>query len=185
MQDYQLEQLKNEMDAAQRDIDIHKSCLDSVTQRRDSLKDQISSLKYEIANLKNERSREYDAAAESYRERSHEWAAIHKCNAQSLGDSIADKYSILDSYFEQLNVVKSERDSVFEAFKEAKERKYRALDEFKRRLEIVRAERDAERAKWHEKSCRKCGSIIRYHEDWNHIPNYCKACKINFKTAAR
>lgn len=34
----------------------------------------------------------------------------------------------------------------------------------------------ADEAKWRTKSCKSCGSEIRYSVDWDKVPDYCKAC---------
>lgn len=32
-------------------------------------------------------------------------------------------------------------------------------------------------AKWRTKSCKGCGSEVRYHVDWKNVPDLCKSCK--------
>lgn len=175
-----LEQYISEMDSLQREIDYQKSCLSPLRSRRDSIKSEIGSLKYQIADLRSARDQERDAARYCYQQRDHYSASSHKYNAQSLSDSIADKRSILDGYYDRLNEIKRECDLYYEQLNSARERKNRVRELYNSRLQEVRIERAAERAKWAEKNCKACGSVIRYRIDWSHIPNYCKSCKSSF-----
>lgn len=49
-----------------------------------------------------------------------------------------------------------------------------------KRFELCREcnerKRASEAAKWKVKRCAHCGSEIRYHLDWERVPDYCKAC---------
>lgn len=38
-------------------------------------------------------------------------------------------------------------------------------------------ERAKKAAQWKTKSCSKCGAEVKYHVDWNQVPDLCKSCK--------
>lgn len=197
--DYELDRLRSEIDAAQRKIDNAKSRLDLISSRRDSYNSEIQSCKYRIADLRNSIDREYEAVRICRQNKDRYYADDHKYKAQSFQNALSREREILNSYYEKKNGFKAEFDSALGALRDAKARKKRASDAFHARLNQVRAERekekaqrdqaraqrDREKAKWHETRCKKCGAPIRYHEDWAHIPNYCKSCKESFGKKSR
>lgn len=175
--DYELERLRQEMDNAQREIDAAKSRLDYVSSRRDPIKSQIESINYIIADLKRSIDSEYESVRICKAARDRIGADNHRYNADSYKSSLSSQYEIKNGYRTQLDMLKSDFDSAISALREAKARKQQAREAFTRRLESLKAENEQEKAKWKETTCKKCGTTIRYHVEWTHIPELCKSCR--------
>lgn len=175
--DCELERLRAEMDAAQRDIDSAKGRLDSISSKRSGIKSQIETINYRIADIKHHIDEEYRMMKICYEARDRIDAENHKYNAQSYKNSLQREYEIKNSYYIQLDGIKSEFESALYDLRSAKEWKQRAREAFQARLQILKIRNEQERAKWRVKSCKNCGKPIRYRVDWNHIPDLCKECK--------
>ena len=178
--DFELERLRGEMDSAQRVIDSAKSRLDALSPRRDSIKREIDSCKYRIADIKHSIDEEYRMMKICFERNDRIDASTHKWNAESYKNALQREYEIKNSYYSQMDGMKSDYESALSALREAKSRKQRAREAFNARLEIVRAENERARAQWKETRCKKCGATIRYHADWEHIPTICKSCKSGY-----
>ena len=174
---YELDRLKAEIDNAQRQVDAAKSRLDSISSRRNPIKSQMESVKYRISDLRSSINNEYQMMKYCYQSKDRISAENHKYNAQSFTNSIQDAKAERASLYNQLDGLKSEYDYALSTLRDAKERKRQAIEIFKRKLEEVKAQNQAERDKWKEKNCRICGATIRYHVEWNRIPDLCKPCQ--------
>ena len=174
--DYELNRLRGEMDAAQREIDNASSRLDSINSKREGIKSQISSCKYRIADIKHSIDNEYQAMKICYQAHDHYSIQNHKYRAQSFKDALRREHEICDGYYSQLNSYKGEYESALAALRSAKDRKRRAREAFNARLEILKANNAMEKAKWKETTCKICGAKIAYHVEWKRIPDLCKPC---------
>ncbi len=175
--DSELERLRYEMDAAQREIDNIKSRLDPLSYRRDSIKSQIDSSNYRIADLKHSVDNEYQAVRICQQAHNKLDADNHRYRANSFKEALQREYDIKKGYYDQLNNIKYDFDSAVSALRDAKARKQRARDAFNARLAIVKAENERRKAEWKETHCRVCGKAIRYHVDWKRVPDLCPECK--------
>lgn len=175
--DYELERLRGEMEYAQRDIDSAKARLEPISMRRNSLKSQLDSINYRITDIKRQIDNEYQMLKACYQARDRISAENHKYNVKSYKDGLQREYEIKKGYYEQLNALKSDYESALAVLRSAKEKKNRARNAFNARLQIVRANNESEHAKWKDKSCKICGATIRYHIDWNRVPELCKSCQ--------
>lgn len=84
-----------------------------------------------------------------------------------------------------------EKDYELERLRAEMDAAQREIDSAKSRLDTISSRRSSIKdqiesvnyriadIKWHEKCCARCGAIIRYHEEWTHIPALCKSCKAN------
>lgn len=175
--DPELERLRSEKEAAQRDIDSAKAQLDRLSPQRSAYQSQIQSINATIADLKQRISSERDAIRVCRAARDRISADTHRYNLQSYQAALQEQYSIKNSYYSQKEMSKSEFDSAVSSLRAAKERKQRAQEAFNARLSQLKAEREAEAQKWRTTSCKKCGREIRYHTDWNRIPDLCDSCR--------
>ena len=175
--DPELERLRAEMDAAQRQIDSAKQRLDYIGPRRDAIKREIESVNYRIADLKHSIDIEYEAIRACRQAHNKIDADNHRWSAQDFKAALDREYSIKNGYFEQLSAIRSEFEPALAELRSAQERKRRAREAFQARLAALKAANEASRAKWHEKPCSKCGKTIRYHEDWARVPDMCKECR--------
>ncbi len=178
--DFELDRLSGMMDSAQRDIDNIKTRLDALSSKRNFLKGQINEYNYRIDALKRDIDLEYSMMKSCYQARDRYSAENHKYNAQSYRDALQREKCYKNEIYDQLNYLKSEFDSAVNSLRAAKARKQNARDDFNRRLQEVREMRELEKAKWKEKSCKKCGRPIKYNIGWSHIPSYCKDCKASY-----
>lgn len=175
--DPELERLRSEKEAAQRDIDSAKARLDRLSPQRSAYQSQIQSINATIADLKQRISSERDAIRICRAARDRISADTHRYNLQSYQAALQEQYSIKNGYYSQKEMSKSEFDSAVSSLRAAKERKQRAQEAFNARLSQLKAEREAEAQKWRTTSCKKCGREIRYHTDWNRIPGLCDSCR--------
>lgn len=175
--DYELERINAEIEAAKREIADASSRLDSINYKRQAIKSQIDSVTYRINDLKRSKEMEYSAMKLCYERRDKIDAENHKYRMQSFGDSLQRVYAEKNSLYEQLNIYKPEYESALSQLRSAKARKNAAYERKNARLALLKSQNAERNAKWHTKSCARCGREIRYHEDWNHIPNICKDCK--------
>ena len=164
-QDPELERLRHEMDAAQRQIDSAKAALDAHSARRDSVKLALDRCKSEISFLKAQLNQEYDAIRACRAARDRYSADQHRYSADSLKASLQRQYEMKDRYYEQMNGGRGGFDTALAELRSAQERRHRASDAFHARLEQLKGENQRARAKWHETRCKVCGATIRYHED--------------------
>jgi chromosome segregation ATPase len=175
--DFELERLRSEMDAAQREVDSAKARLDPIGTRRDGIKSQINSVKYRIDDIKHSIDEEYRMMKICYQSRDRIGAENHKYNAESFKGALQREYEIKKGYYDELHCLQNDFESALDAVRSAKERKQRAREAFNARLELVKAQNERERAKWKEKPCKICGAAIRYHIEWNRVPDLCKSCQ--------
>ena len=175
--DPELERLRSEKEAAQRDIDSAKAQLDRLSPQRSAYQSQIQSINATIADLKQQISSERDAIRICRAARDRISADTHRYNLQSYQAALQEQYSIKNSYYSQKEMSKSEFDSVVSSLRAAKERKQRAQEAFNARLSQLKEEREAEAQKWRTTSCKKCGREIRYHTDWTRLPDLCDSCR--------
>lgn len=175
--DPELERLRSEKEAAQREIDSAKAQLDRISPQRNAYRGQIQSINATIADLKQRINSERAAIGICKAARDRISADTHRYNLQSYQAALQEQYSIKNSYFSQMNMSRSEFDSALNSLRAAKERKQRAQEAFNTRLSQLKADREAEAQKWRETRCKKCGQSIRYRIDWNRVPNLCPSCR--------
>ena len=175
--DAELERWRNEMDAAQKEIDQAKFRLDGISERRNSIKSQIESANIRIADIKHSIDEEYQGARYCRSVRDFYGADNHKYRAESFIAGLQREKEIKNSYYLQLEGIKPEYEAALYSLRSAKERKQMAREAFQNRLQYLKYMNEQEKAKWREKNCQKCGMTIRYRIDWQHIPNLCPKCK--------
>ncbi len=175
--DHELEKISAEIDAAKREITDASSRLDSINYRRQAIKSQIDSVNYRINDIKRSKEMEYNAMKLCYERKDRIDAENHRYRMQGFGDALQREYAEKNSLYEQLNIIKPEYESALSQLRSAKARKNSAYERLNARLAFLKSQSAERNAKWHTKSCAICGKEIRYHEDWNHIPNICKNCK--------
>lgn len=152
------------------------SCQDQMNSAWNSLHD----LQVKYRELKNLADEEFQAASFCWETGDKASAKIHSENGKDLNERKSWLSSDLDNAHWRFDSMKA-------AYEQAREHQNRILEELKDAraaknliLEERKRLKAEEEAHWHEKSCKKCGAPIRYRDDWNHIPNYCKECKANF-----
>lgn len=175
--DPELERLRSEKEAAQRESDSIKAQLDRISPQRNAYRDQIQSINATITDLKQRINSERDAIGICKAARDRISADTHRYNLQSYKAALQEQYSIKNSYSSQMSMSRSEFDSALNSLRAAKERKQRVQEAFNARLSQLKAEREAEAQKWRETSCKKCGQTIRYRIEWNRIPDLCPSCR--------
>lgn len=175
--DPELERLRSEKEAAQREIDSIKAQLDRISPQRNAYRDQIQSINATITDLKQRINSERDAIGICKVARDRISADTHRYNLQSYKAALQEQYSIKNSYSSQMSMSRSEFDSALNSLRAAKERKQRVQEAFNARLSQLKADREAEAQKWRETSCKKCGQTIRYRIEWNRIPDLCPSCR--------
>lgn len=175
--DPELERLRSEKEAAQREIDSIKAQLDRISPQRNAYRDQIQSINATITDLKQRINSERDAIGICKAARDRISADTHRYNLQSYKAALQEQYSIKNSYSSQMSMSRSEFDSALNSLRAAKERKQRVQEAFNARLSQLKADREAEAQKWRETSCKKCGQTIRYRIEWNRIPDLCPSCR--------
>lgn len=94
-----------------------------------------------------------------------EWACaeILREEREILNNETQDKRDELEECYEELDMAKEN---------------YRRAGH--RELEIELGQGD-----WRRKPCKGCGNAVIYRTDWEHIPNYCSACKEKFERVRR
>ena len=175
--DYELERLRNEMDAAQQAIDNAKYRLDPIRSKRDIIKQEIGAVNYRIADIKRSIDEEYRMMKVCYQNKDRYSAENHKYRAQSFKDQLQREYSYKNDYFSQLDYLKTDYESAMEMLRNAKARKQSAKEAFNVRLNALKAAKEQERANWKTKICKCCGTEFSYRLDWNRIPDLCKPCQ--------
>lgn len=175
--DPELERLRSEKEAAQREIDSIKAQLDRISPQRNAYRDQIQSINATITDLKQRINSERDAIGICKAARDRISADTHRYNQQSYKAALQEQYSIKNSYSSQMSMSRSEFDSALNSLRAAKERKQRVQEAFNARLSQLKADREAEAQKWRETSCKKCGQTIRYRIEWDRIPDLCPSCR--------
>lgn len=171
----EVESLEAEFQRARERTDCARSDMNRKWEEYKSLGDQYGELK-ELANREFEMSRTCFAAGDKY------FAREHSINGKNLNErknylkpSMDNARAAHQSFKNAFQEAKAYQAQVLERLKAAREKK-------NQRLQEVKARNAEEASHWHEKKCQSpgCGNIIRYRDNWDHIPNFCRECKEKF-----
>lgn len=183
--DSRLDYLGAELDRLKADFGRAKERVSVCAGELDRASADFDYYRREIAQLKSVMASELQMASACYAADDHYSANNHSYNIQNMKPR-------LDLLYDGKQRVRGPVDAARARFQEAVNEKRRigawlsaAREAFNTRLAEARAESARRQAKWHEKRCRLCGSTIRYHEDWTHVPDMCKPCREREKTKWR
>ena len=195
--DLELEQLRNEMTAAQEDMDRIKARMTALTEQRSTIREEVGGVKSRLAQLKQNIDREYDAMRAGFAQHDVQGANRHKRVAESLKQQLDAEYKKKDLCYEKLGVAKVEFEASLEDLNKARDRKHKAGEAFHVRLEALKAanppkpreERRPQPKKhkdkelqWKQTTCKMCGKPIYYHIEWKKVPDLCHDCLEKEKT---
>ena len=165
------------------------------------LEAEYNSARLETDFCRNQMNAEWDAlhdlqvqyrelkelADEEFQSASYCWETGDRASAKEHSDRGREINARKQYLGSGLDMVHSRYDPLKAAFEQAKTRQSEVLDRLKearaaknRRLEELKEANIREAAHWHEKRCQRCGTPIRYRDDWSHVPNFCKECKATF-----
>ena len=169
----QISALEAEYNSARNETDFYR---DKMNQEWSSLHD----LQTQYRELKEQANEEFRSASYCWEMGDRASAKDHSENGKILNEKKAYIASFLDD-------ARGRYDPMKKAYEQAKERQTEILNRLKearaaknRRLDELKEAKEREAAHWHEKNCQRCGVVIRYRDDWSHVPNYCKKCKAEF-----
>ena len=137
--DMELEQLRNEMSAAQEDMDRIKERMNTLTEKRNAIREEVGGVKSRLVQLKQNIDREYDAMRAGFGQHDVQGANRHKRVAESLKQQLDAEYKKKDLCYEKLGVAKVEFEASLEELNKARERKHKAGEAFHVRLEALKA----------------------------------------------
>lgn len=100
--DPELERLRSEKEAAQREIDSIKAQLDRISPQRNAYRDQIQSINATITDLKQRINSERDAIGICKAARDRISADTHRYNLQSYKAALQEQYSAVNKAYRQV-----------------------------------------------------------------------------------
>ena len=85
--DMELERLRNEMTAAQEDMDRIKERMNTLTEQRNAIREEVGGVKRRLVQLKQNIDREYDAMRAGFAQHDVQGANRHKRVAAEVNSS--------------------------------------------------------------------------------------------------
>lgn len=174
--DSRLDYLGAELDRIKAEYARAKERVGACAAELDRVRADVDYYKREIVQLKSAIDSERQMASACYAAGDHYSAKSHSYNIQNMRPR-------LDSLYDGKQRAYGPVETARARFQQAVDEKRRlgtqlrtAREAFNNRLAEVRAEKAREQSRWHEKRCKSCGAIIRYHEDWARVPDTCKPC---------
>ena len=112
--DMELERLRDEMSAAQEDMDRIKAQMNALTEKRNTIREEVGGVKTRLTQLKQNIDREYDAMRAGFAQHDVQGANRHKRVAESLKQQLDAEYKKKDLCYEKLGAAKAGFESALE-----------------------------------------------------------------------
>lgn len=154
-----------------------KSKTSQLLEQMNSAWESLRDLQEQYREYKEQADYEFEQAQYCWSMHDGASAKEHSDNGHILNQKKAKLGVYLDGAHARYDPLKSQFDEAVVYQRSIKAQLDQAKDAHKSRIEELRAQNLREQLHWKEKSCSRCGATIRYHDTWDHIPNYCKTCK--------
>lgn len=175
--DATLQYYSERIDSLSAEYERAKTNTSHLHDQMDSAWNALHDLQEQYRRYKEQADYEFDQAQYCWSMHDGEGAKAHSENGHFQNQEKASIGLYLDAAHAKFDSAKSVFDDAVAYQRGIKAELDQARAAHKLRIGELKEQNLREQMHWKEKSCGRCGATIRYHDTWNHIPNYCKVCK--------